>query len=198
MGRLWMRAVERAGLSALAERALQGRGLDPVDLATLRASDLLVVAGLADAVRERHRGDEVRLVGPDHARQQPDLVRLQLDAGRSDGPTGQELLFEIAIARLAQPADRAIGVSLEQLGLQLAQTALAFGVDTLIADLGSKRTLPLLDSPAARREEISGLLQRVGRRVRFVEASEAGEPIKAGEAGEPIERATNASLQGTP
>jgi hypothetical protein len=187
MGRLWMRAIERAGLSALAERALQGRGLDPADLAVVRESDVLLVAGLADAVRERHRGDEVRLVAPDQARQQPDLVRLQLDAGRADGPTGQELLFEIALARLAQPAERAIGVALDQLGLELAQTALAFGADTLIADLGSKRTLPLLDGAAARREEITGLLLRAGRRVRF--SDEAGEGSARG-------RAT--SLQGTP
>jgi 2-iminoacetate synthase ThiH len=173
MGRLWMRAIERAGLSELAERALAGRGLDASDVATLRASDLLLVAGLADAVRERHRGDEVRLLTPEQARLQPDLLRLQLDAGRPDGPTGQELLFEIAIARLATPAERGIAVGLEQLGLELAQTALAFGADSLIADLGSKRTLPLLDGPAARREEITGLLQRAGRRLKVVEAASA-------------------------
>jgi len=167
MGRLWMQAVERAGLSELAERALSGGGLDARDVATLRASDVLLVAGLADAVRERHRGDDVRLLGADQARSQPELVRLQLDAGRADGPTGQELLFEIAIARLATSGERGIAVSLEQLGLELAQTALAFGADTLIADLSSKRTLPLADGPAARREEISGLLLRAGRRVRF-------------------------------
>ncbi|HMI93536.1 MAG TPA: hypothetical protein VK509_19320, partial [Polyangiales bacterium] len=93
MGRLWMKAVERAGLSELVERALSGRGLDSRDLATLRASDVLLVAGLADAVRERHRGDEVRLLPAEQARLQPDLVRVQFDAGGSDGPTGQELLF---------------------------------------------------------------------------------------------------------
>lgn len=169
MGRLWMKAIERAGLSQLAERALAGGGLAADDVATLRGSDVLLVAGLADAVRERHRGDEVRLVTGDQARSQLDLVRLQLDAGRADGPTGQELLFEIAIARLATPGARGIAVNLEQLGLELAQTALAFGADTLIGDLSSKRTLPLADGPAARREELAGLLQRAGRRVRFVE-----------------------------
>jgi 2-iminoacetate synthase ThiH len=179
-----MRAIERAGLSELAERALQGHGLSAVDLATLRASDVLVVAGLADAVRERHRGDEVRLVGHEQARQHGELVRLQLDAGRADGPTGQELLFEIALARLAQPADRGIAISLEQVGLELAQTALAFGADTLIGDLSSKRTLPLADGPAARRVELTGLLERAGRRVRFLDA-EASE-------------AKGTSLQGSP
>lgn len=179
MGRLWAQAIERAGLSELAQRALSGRGLDARDLERVRAADVLLVAGLADAVRERHRGDEVRLLTPDAARQQPDLVRLQLDAGRPDGPTGQQILLEIALARLTTPADRSLGVSLEQLGLELAQTALAFGADALIGDLASKRTLPLLDGPAARREEIAGLVRRAGRRVRFIEAA-------------------GASLQGTP
>jgi len=44
----------------------------------------------------------------------------------------------------------------------------------LIADLGGKRTLPLADSPAARREEIAGLLLRAGRRVRFADDNEQG------------------------
>jgi 2-iminoacetate synthase ThiH len=184
-----MQAVERAGLSELAARALSGSGLDARDLATARGSDVLVVAGLADAVRERHRGDEVRLLASDQARLQSDLVRLQLDAGSVDGPTGQDLLFEIAIARLATPASRGIAVSVEQLGLQLAQTALAFGADTLIADLSSKRTLPLLDGPAARREEIAGLLQRAGRRVRFV----ADDPADASSTND-----QGISLQGAP
>jgi 2-iminoacetate synthase ThiH len=189
-----MQAVERAGLSDLAERALSGGGLEARDVATLRASDVLLVAGLADAVRARHRGDEVRLLASDQARLQPELVRLQLDPGRADGPTGQELLFEIAIARLATPAARGIAVSVEQLGLQLAQTALAFGADTLIADLSSKRTLPLLDGPAARREEIAGLLQRAGRRVRFV-PDEAHDTEHAPDANPTSD---SLSLQGAP
>ena len=192
MGRLWKKAIERAGLSELAERALAGNGLDARDIATLRGSDVLLVAGLADAVRERHRGDEVRLCTVEQARLQPDLVRLQLDAGRADGPTGQELLFEIAVARLAAPAARGIAVSLEQLGLELAQTALAFGADTLIGDLSSKRTLPLADGPAARREELAGLLQRAGRKVKFIE------PAPAADNTAPALRGGAPEMQGTP
>jgi len=170
MGRLWQRAVEHAGLSELAQRALAGAGLSPADIAHLRTQDLLIVAGLADAVRARHRGDEVRVFGHDAVRREPMLVRPSLDAGRADGPTGHEVLFEIALTRLATPCEYGLCVSFEQLGLELAQTALAFGADALTGDLGSKRTLPLLEGAAARRVELQGLIERAGRSVRFVEA----------------------------
>jgi hypothetical protein len=165
IGRLLGQALEQAGLQALAGRALRGAGLPAQDIALLERAELLIVAGLADVVRGQHRGDAVRLLGNAEARAEPDLVRLQLDAGRADGPTGEELLRQVALARLATPCERAIGVSFEQLGLELAQTALAFGADALIGDLESKRTLPLLAGQAARRQEIEGLIARSGRVV---------------------------------
>jgi 2-iminoacetate synthase ThiH len=173
MGRLFSRAIERAGLSELAERAFSGRGLGREDLARLRDTDTLLLAGLADAVRERHRGDEVRLLGSEAARRTPDLLRLDLDGGRSDGPTGEALMREVALARLATPCSSGIAVNFERLGLELAQTALAFGADALFGDLGQKRVLPLLDGPAARRLEITGLIERGGRRVRWVDVQAA-------------------------
>jgi hypothetical protein len=51
MGRLWQRAVVRAGISELGERALAGGGLSPEEVERLRSEDVLIVAGLADAVR---------------------------------------------------------------------------------------------------------------------------------------------------
>ena len=173
MGRLLDRAIEQAGLSELKERALAGHGLGREDLERMRGADTLLLAGLADAVRDAHRGDEVRLLGSEAARRTPDLVRLDLDAGRADGPTGEELLREVALARLATPCGHGIGVSFERLGLELAQTALAFGADALFGDLGQKRVLPLLDGPAARRLELTGLIERGGRRVRWVDAQAA-------------------------
>lgn len=173
MGRLLMRAIEQAGLSELAARALSGQGLGAEDIARLRQADVLIVAGLADAVREKHRGAEVRLLGIESARRQPDLVRLDLELGRAEGPTGQELLLQVALARLARSCDQSIGLCFEQIGLELAQTALTFGADTLFGDLASKRALPLLDGPAARREEITGLIERGGRTVRWVEPEAA-------------------------
>jgi 2-iminoacetate synthase ThiH len=171
MGRLLTRAVAQAGLSEIAARALEGRGLDAADIERLRAADVLVVAGLADAVRKKHRGDEVRVLSVEAARREPELCRLDLPAGGAEGPTGQELLVQVALARLRTPCDKAIGFSFEQLGLELSQTALVFGADALFGDLGSKRTLPLLDGQAARRAELTGLIERSGRRVRFVEVA---------------------------
>src|SRR5436190_13230034 len=141
MGRLLSHAIEEAGLGDIAARALEGQGLCAADLARLREADVLLVAGLADLVRERHRGNEVRLLGNEAARREHDLVRVELDAGGASGPTGQELLKRIALARLAAPASQGIAVGFEQIGLELAQTALAFGADALFGDLGTKRTL---------------------------------------------------------
>lgn len=175
MGRFLNRALERFGLTALAERALSGAGLDEDALGRLQGADVLVIAGLANAVRERHRGDEVRIMSQETARRDATVVRLQLGSGPGDGPTGEELLRQVALARLARPADQAIGVSFDQIGLGLAQVALAFGADVLIGDLRAQRILPLLDGPAARRVEITGLVERTGRRVRFVDQELASE-----------------------
>jgi len=169
MGRLFERAIQEAGLGELAQRALAGSGLSREDLAVLRSADVLVVAALADAVRARHRGDEVRLMSRDTVRVLRDVERLELGPSGPDGATGQELLLEVALARLTAPGERSIAVDFEQVGLELAQTALAFGADVLFGDLGTRRTLPLLDGPAARRKEISGLCERAGRRVHWVE-----------------------------
>jgi hypothetical protein len=169
MGRLLSHVIDQAGLGDIAARALEGQGLGADDLARLRGADVLLVAGLADLVRERHRGDEVRLLPSEAARRESDLVRVDLDAGGASGPTGQELLLRIALARLAAPVSKGIAVGFDQIGLELAQTALAFGADALFGDLGGKRTLPLLDGPAARRHEITGLIERAGRSVRWVD-----------------------------
>lgn len=174
MGRMLTAAIERSGLADVAERALLGKGVDAADLARLARADVLVVAGIADAVRAKHRGDEVRVLSPDAARRAGDTVKLDLDASRADGPTGQDLLVRIALARLSTPCALGIAVSAEQIGLELAQTALMFGADAIIGDLvASKRTLPLLDGPQARKTELEGLIQRAGRKVRFVEPEPA-------------------------
>jgi 2-iminoacetate synthase ThiH len=170
IGRQLQKALDRAGLTELAARALSGQGLGPADIAALERADLLVLAGLADAVRRQHRGDEVRMFGGMPARREPQLVRLTLESGHADGPTGAELLREVALARLRTPGDQSVGVNYEQLGLELAQVALTFGADALIGDLESKRTLPLLSGSAARRQEITGLIERAGRRVKWIDA----------------------------
>lgn len=169
IGRMLERGLAGAGLTELAGRALRGQGLSAADLELLARADLLLVCGLADAVRKAHRGDEVRLFSTASAGRAPDLVRLNLDAGRGDGPTGEELLRDIALARLAAPSAQSVAVSFDQLGLELAQTALAFGADALWGELDGKRTLPLLGNQQARRSEIEGLIERSGRRPIWVE-----------------------------
>lgn len=170
MGRLWQRAVERAGLSELCERALAGRGLSADELAKLRDADVLIVAGMADAVRARFFGDQVRVYSTDAARREPALARPAITPASADGVTGQEVLLAIALARLATPAEQGLCVSFDTLGLELSQAALSFGADALSGDLAARRVLPLLEGPAARRVELQGLVERAGRTLRFVDA----------------------------
>jgi hypothetical protein len=171
MGRLLTRAVNAAGLAELAERALLGAGLGHSELDRLRREDILLVAGIADSVRAKFHDDEVRIVTTQAAR---DGAAMLVHAQVGEGPhaTGADFLREVALTRLATPASRSVAVSVESVGLELAQTALLFGANELHADLGGKRTLPLLDGPEARRVEISGLCERAGRTVRFVERQE--------------------------
>jgi 2-iminoacetate synthase ThiH len=170
MGRMLMGAIERARLTDVAERALTGKGLGAADLVRLKKADVLVVAGIADAVRAKHRGHEVVVLSVDAAQHETGIVALDLDADLAVGPTGQDLLVQIAMARLATPCKQGIAVSCEQIGLELAQTALVFGADALIGDfVSSKKTLPLLDGPQARKAELMGLIQRSGRTARFLD-----------------------------
>lgn len=92
------------------------------------------------------------------------------------GATGADVLRELALLRLATSPEQSIAVSIDALGLELAQTALLFGADMLFGELEGKRTLPLLDGPAARRVEIEGLVARSGRRAHFIDAVELREP----------------------
>jgi hypothetical protein len=174
MGRVFTRAIEAAGLSECQARVLAGGGLPASEIERLRAADLLLLAGLADQARAQFRGDDVRIV----TRPEAAAAKLAVfDAGAAQqGPTGADVLREIALLRLATPADTSVAVSLEALGLELAQTALLFGADVLVGDLAGKRTLPLLDSREARQRELAGLVERSGRRARF-----ADEPAARGD-----------------
>ena len=166
MGRILDRALEQAGLSDLAERVLQGRGVADAERVRLRGADVLVLAGLADAVRERFHGEDVKLMDAAAAQRDPELIRLAFEWGGEGAHTGAELLREVALARLATPGKRSLGVRVDEIGLQLAQVALTFGADVLFGELGGGRILPLLDGPEARRAELTALIERAGRRVR--------------------------------
>lgn len=162
------RALQQAGLSAIAARVLRGDGLADADLQAVHAADVLLLAGLADAVRVQFHGDEVRVLPRQVALREPELVRLGCDvAGEL---TGQELLQRVALCRLTTPGAQSIAVDVEQYGLQLAQVALSFGANALFGEFGNTRGLALLDGPQARKTELAGLIARAGRRARFDEA----------------------------
>jgi 2-iminoacetate synthase ThiH len=173
MGRMARLALERAGLADVAERALSGVGLGEADLARLRGADTLVLAGLADAVRERHRGDVVQMLHEDAARRDRQVVALDLGAPGAEGATGEELLRAVALARLGASGAQAVAVRFDVLGLELAQVALAFGADAWWGDFGARRVLPLFDA-SERRAEVQGLLERIGRRAVWHDARELG------------------------
>jgi hypothetical protein len=163
MGAMLTRAIDEAGFAQTQKRVLAGEALAAEELERLRLADLLVVAGLADLVRQAFRGDEVRVISGRPPRE-PELHVFALPEGAA---TGADVLRELALTRLRIPAGSALAVSLDELGVELAQTALVFGADVLFGDLAGKRTLPLIDGPEARRNELKGLIERSGRSVVF-------------------------------
>jgi hypothetical protein len=172
MGRILSRALEAAGLADYQTKVLSGAPLEARELARLQDADLLLVAGLADSMRAYFRGEEVRVLKKREAREAGVLEFAE--APSPDGKTGADLLRELSLLRLRTAPSTSIAVSMETLGLELAQTALLFGADTLIGDLHSDRTLPLLDGASARRRELEGLVARSGRRASFAEEPELG------------------------
>jgi 2-iminoacetate synthase ThiH len=162
------RALEQAGLGDVLERVLGGEAADETQLARLRSADVLLVAALADAVRAAFHGDEVRVSSRLSAQRDAGL-RLVGAAGVDPDKTGQELLIEVALERLATPGKIGLAVGVESHGLQLAQVALSFGANALFGELGSARSLALLDGAAARRAQLSELIAHAGRIARFEE-----------------------------
>jgi hypothetical protein len=175
MGQVFSRAIAAAGLSECQARVLAGAGLPAAEIDQLRSADLLLVAGLADQARKQFCGDDVRIV----TRPVPGAKNVAIfeTSTAAQGPTGADVLREIALLRLATPASSSVAVSFDALGLELAQTALLFGADVLFGDLASKRTLPLLDGPVARKREIAGLVERSGRHARFADEADGGGEI---------------------
>jgi len=169
MGQMLLRALETAGLAELGARALAGVELTSDELARLQTVDVLLVAGLADGKRARVRGDEVRVL---RRAESSEALRVFDRSPTERGATGAELLLEVALLRLGASADVSIAVDLDAVGIELAQTALVFGADTLIADLGNGRSLPLLSGVGARQQELAGLISRSGRRVRFADGQD--------------------------
>ena len=165
------RALERAGLLEVAARALGGEGLAEGDLALLRAADVLAVGALADLVREQRQGDEVTLVdlGAGSEAALGGLAWARPALGATDGATGLEVLREVALVRLATPADRPVAVSFDALGEGLAQAALTFGASVLVGTMTRRSALPMADDAAAsaKKADMLGRVERAGRRARW-------------------------------
>jgi len=142
-------------MSALLARALADANLD-----------LLVLGALADKMRAAERGD---------------VVRLHLEPPSDDVVTfdiaddAHSFLREVAIARLSGRG--AIRVDARAIGLQLAQVALTFGADEIVATV--KRGLEVYgegDIEVLREREICGLIRTAGRAVRVVDRHGEREP----------------------
>jgi hypothetical protein len=194
------RAVLAAGLGSFAARSLRGEPSSPDDRARLEGADLLAVAALADALRERACGDEVWLVdghGVSTLRSGRAVRWVTPALGGAEGVTGIEALREVAVARLLTPPSVSIGVSWDVVGFELAQVALLFGADVLGGMPRRKGGLPVLDpgARAARREEIASLVARAGRRPRWCD--EVGpDAVVAAESAEPVRPASARSEVG--
>ena len=168
------RALERAGLVAIAERALAGASLETSELEQLRRADVLAVAALADLVRERTQGELVTLVdlGVSAESALGEVAWARPLLGASEGLTGLDALREVALVRLSTPADRAVAVSFDLLGEGLAQAALTFGASVLVGTMTRRSTLPLADDAGARakKADLLGRVQRARRQARWLDA----------------------------
>lgn len=131
MSRLIDRAVAAAGLEGWLARRLRGESTNE-DRARLPAMcaelDLLLLGAIADRVRASELGPLVRL----HLDRPADTEQtLALDREEM----GHALMRRVAAARLEGPPGRTVRVDVESVGLPVAQVALAFGANELVAPL---------------------------------------------------------------
>jgi 2-iminoacetate synthase ThiH len=141
-------------MSQLVEAALQATGLidalvarragamDRIDVAKLRAADLLALGALADRVRADEVGDGVRVFVEGAAPGYEAFASFPaVDA--KDTMTGLELLRAVAIARITGPRGANIRVDWTWAGLEMAQVAIGFGANELAGRVATKRGLPI-------------------------------------------------------
>lgn len=175
-------AIDAAGLSAWLSRRLRGAP-SAEDRAEIRARipalDPLVLGALAARVCLAERGAVVRIhLAALGAVEPADTVTLGLGA---DPASGLAFLREVAAARLEGRA-RSIRVDAIATTLHLAQLALAFGADALVAPLDRLR-LPLAQegtreaAAVLKERELAGLVTVSGRVPRVVELRD-GEEIE--------------------
>ncbi|HQY60750.1 MAG: hypothetical protein IPF92_05355 [Myxococcales bacterium] len=176
MSALVDRALERAGLLAVARARLRGEPWPAEADGRLAAATLLTVGALADAVRVRSAGDAVGF----HDAASAGVVWVETSS-LEDAGAGLALLRRVATLRVRLPDAVRIGVNYNELGIELAQVALGFGASELCGRLATKRGLPIADDATKRvkgrgqvsaqelqRDELASLVACVGRRAVFL------------------------------
>ena len=171
---------------SLAAKAIAAAGLDDVLAARergesvaahrdqLMSADILVLGALADLVRAREVGAEVRVT----MRRDADCRSASLVKTPAMPPTDRGLAFlrAVAMARLESAPATAIAVDWGDCGFELAQLALSFGANELLGPPLSRRGLPIADDQAKKvkgqgmvsvamlkHQELCDLVRRIGR-----------------------------------
>jgi len=163
-------------VSRLVERRIKKSGLAASSpLETLLRGDLLALGALADRACRAKHGDRIR-IGRDRA----DLPAIVVRAGESPAEairalassidsvavrpdprapaTGEEILRAAAACRLASGAHH-VAIAWEDVGIELAQVALSFGVDELLGTV----TEGALLTRGIPRAELEDLVRKAGR-----------------------------------
>jgi hypothetical protein len=164
-------------VSRLLDRRIRSAGLDrPRDVSELLRADLLALGAVADRARRARHGDRTR-IGRARAEAEEVVVRAGQDpadrirvlGGRSidtvlvrpdrDAPaTGEEVLRTAAVCRLALDAAH-VAIAWDDVGIELAQVALSFGVDELLGAVTTGASL-VRGIPRA---ELEDLIRKAGR-----------------------------------
>jgi hypothetical protein len=175
------RALAQAGLLEALEARERG---DVSRLEALRphleAADWLLLGALANEVREREVGRDVRVfanVSPDDDRSASELVGEPHEGGIP-------FLRKVALARIFSGPAARLRVGWDGLGMEFAQVTLAFGANELFgavrfkdgelvtvdALLGHGKRSKLEPAQVVKRREVARFLTRAGRRALFATA----------------------------
>lgn len=175
-------AIEAAGLSAWLARRLVGApsSADRAEiLARIPTLDPLLLGALATRVCLAERGDVARIYLATPLSSADAVAPMLVLAPSAEPAGGLAFLREVAGARLAglsglSGGARAIGVDAIASTLHLAQLALVFGADAIVAPLEKVR-LPLAQegtreaAAVLKERELAALVATAGRTPRIVE-----------------------------
>ena len=157
-------AIAEAGLGDIFEARRAGNmAAVHALLPTLEAADLLAVGALADEIRKLEVGVEVRIF-TSALSDEADVIDVKSREIR-DTSQGLALLRDVAIARITGPAAARVRIDAMACGIQLGQVALGFGASELA--FADKRALPMADDHRIDRKDLTGLIERAGRRPSF-------------------------------